>query len=173
MYSFISHALTQSYILTTQLKQLSITDFAIVTKGNIFWRSIVTSPQLICDVMLTYCTGIVTSYSLIVVVRANWHKGSLHQWITAVNIDFSPPGIHGLVCKKKGHSMSSVHFPQIHTFPVRECQMWCTVCEFMACAKFHQNGCRTVCDQYSVDLDYDTSNGHGFVKWKTINHDNW
>ena len=27
-------------------------------------------------------------------------KGDLHYWITAVNIDFSPSGIHGLACKK-------------------------------------------------------------------------
>ena len=40
------------------------------------------------------------SYSSIVLARANWCKGDLHQWITAVNIDISPPGIHGLACKK-------------------------------------------------------------------------
>ena len=31
-------------------KQLSIADFAIVAKDSLFWLSIVTSPQLICDV---------------------------------------------------------------------------------------------------------------------------
>ena len=31
-------------------KQLSIVDFAIVAKDSLFWFSIVTSPQLICDV---------------------------------------------------------------------------------------------------------------------------
>ena len=36
---------------TIQLKQLSIADFAIVAKDSLFWFSIVTSPQLICDVM--------------------------------------------------------------------------------------------------------------------------
>ena len=35
---------------TIPLKQLSIADFAIVAKDGPFWFSIVTSPQLICDV---------------------------------------------------------------------------------------------------------------------------
>ena len=112
----ISYTLTQPYILNTQfrLEQLSITDFAIVAKGGCFWCGIVTSPRLIGDVTLTCCTGIATSYSLIVVARANWHKGSLHQWITAVHIDFSPLGIHGLACKNRRRDtpMSSVHFPK-------------------------------------------------------------
>ena len=30
--------------------QLSIADFAIVAKDSLYWFSIVTSPQLICDV---------------------------------------------------------------------------------------------------------------------------
>ena len=34
--------------------------FAIVAKGGLFWTSIVTSQQLICDVMRTRNTGIVT-----------------------------------------------------------------------------------------------------------------
>ena len=34
---------------TNQLKKLLITDFAIVTEDGLFWFSIVTSPQLICD----------------------------------------------------------------------------------------------------------------------------
>ena len=67
---------------------------------SIFWPSIVTSPQLSCDVTRTWGTGIVTSYSLIVLAHANWRKGDLHKWITTVNIDFSPPGIHGLACKR-------------------------------------------------------------------------
>ena len=33
--------------------------------------------SLICDVALTQGTGIVTSYSLIVLACANWHKGDL------------------------------------------------------------------------------------------------
>ena len=39
------------YVLITQfqLKQLSIADFAIVAKDGLFWLSIVTSPQLICE----------------------------------------------------------------------------------------------------------------------------
>ena len=64
------------------------------------WLNIVTSSQLICGVTRTRGTGIVTSYSSIVLARANWRKGDLHKWITIVNIDFSPSGIHGLVCKK-------------------------------------------------------------------------
>ena len=36
----------------------------------------------------------------IVLACTNWCKGDLHYWITTVNIDFSPPGIHGLACKK-------------------------------------------------------------------------
>ena len=35
---------------TIPLKQISIADFAIVAKDSLFWFSIVTSPQLICDV---------------------------------------------------------------------------------------------------------------------------
>ena len=31
-------------------KQLSLADFAVVAKDSLFWLSIVTSPQLICDV---------------------------------------------------------------------------------------------------------------------------
>ena len=43
-------------------------------QGNIFWLSIVTSPQLICDVARTPGTSIVLPYSPIVLARANWHK---------------------------------------------------------------------------------------------------
>ena len=35
---------------TIPLKQLSIPDFAVVAKDSLFLISIVTSPQLICDV---------------------------------------------------------------------------------------------------------------------------
>ena len=35
---------------TIPLKQLSSADFAIVAKDSLFWFSIVTSPQLICNV---------------------------------------------------------------------------------------------------------------------------
>ena len=61
--------------------------------------SIVTPSWLICDVTRTRGISIVTSYSSIVFSRANWHKSVLHLWITTLNIDFSPPGIHGLACK--------------------------------------------------------------------------
>ena len=61
--------------LNTQFrwKQLSITDFDVVAKDGLFWLSIVTSPQLICDVTQTCDTDIVTSYLSIVLARANWH----------------------------------------------------------------------------------------------------
>ena len=52
--------------------------FAIVAKEGLFWLNIVTSSQLICDVTRMRGTGIVTSYSSIVLARANWRKGDLH-----------------------------------------------------------------------------------------------
>ena len=72
MYYFISYTLfdvRNTYIIL--LKQLSIADFAIVAKDSLFWFSIVTSPQLICDVTRMYDTGIVTSYSSIVLALEN------------------------------------------------------------------------------------------------------
>ena len=77
----------------------SIAHFVIVAKDT-FWHSILTSPQLIRDVTRTWDTGIVTSYSSIVFACANWRRNDLQQWITTVNIDFSPLAIHGLACKK-------------------------------------------------------------------------
>ena len=71
----------------------------VVTKDGLFWFSTVTSPQLVCHIMRKLGTGIVTSYSSIVLAHANWSKSNLHKWITTININFSPPGIHGLVCK--------------------------------------------------------------------------
>ena len=59
-------------------KQVAIADFAIVARDGLFWFSIVTSLQLFCDVTRTRVTGIVTSYSSIVLARANWRKGDLH-----------------------------------------------------------------------------------------------
>ena len=81
-------------------KQSAIDDFAIVPKDGLFWFSIVTSLPLICDIMRTWVTGIVTSFLSIALSRANWCKGDLHWWITTVNIDFSTRCIHGLACKK-------------------------------------------------------------------------
>ena len=60
------------------VKQLWIAEFTIVPKDSLFWFSIVTSPQLICDVMQMWDTGIVTSYLSIVLARANWRKADLH-----------------------------------------------------------------------------------------------
>ena len=61
MYHFISYTLF--YVLNTPFrhKQSSIAHFAIDTKDGLFWINIVTSSQLICDVMRTRGTGIVTS----------------------------------------------------------------------------------------------------------------
>ena len=42
-----------------------------------------------CDVIFTYCC---------------WRKSDLHYWITAVNIDFLQPGIHGLTRKKNDYT---------------------------------------------------------------------
>ena len=60
------------------LKHLPTADFAIVAKDVLFWHSIVTSLQLICDATRTWLSGIVTSYSSIVLARANLRKGDLH-----------------------------------------------------------------------------------------------
>ena len=73
MYHFISYTL-----FYVPERAASIADFAIVVKDGLFWFSIVTSPQFICDVRRTRVTGIVTSYSSIVLARANWRKGDLH-----------------------------------------------------------------------------------------------
>ena len=67
--------------------------------------SIVTSLQLTCDVTRTWGTGIVTSYSSIFLACANWRKSDFHWWIRAVNINFSPPDIHSLACKKHKYEM--------------------------------------------------------------------
>ena len=63
---------------TIPLKQPPIAQFAIIAKDGDFWLSIVPSPQLICDVTRTWSTGIVTSYSSIVLARAFWRKGDIH-----------------------------------------------------------------------------------------------
>ena len=48
------------------VKKVTIADFAIVAKDGLFWFSIVMSLQLFCGVTRTRVTGIVTSYSSIV-----------------------------------------------------------------------------------------------------------
>ena len=85
-------------------------------------NTIIDCHSSICEVTWKRVTGIVTSYSSIVRARANWCNGDLHCWITTVDIGFSggwkfelarfvspnsvrdgylsPPGIHGLACKK-------------------------------------------------------------------------
>ena len=76
MYYLISYTLF--YVLNTPFyyKQSWNTHFAIVAKDGLFWLNIVTLLQLSCEI--TRGTGIVTSYSLIVLARANWRKGDLH-----------------------------------------------------------------------------------------------
>ena len=78
MYYFIFYTLFYVPERTIQLKQLSIADIVIVVKDGLSWLSIVKSPQFICDVTPTWGTAIVTSYSSIVLARANWHKGDRH-----------------------------------------------------------------------------------------------
>ena len=63
---------------TNPLRLIIERSFRHCCQGGLFWPSIVTSPQLICDVMRTRNTGIVMSYLSIVIARANWHKGELH-----------------------------------------------------------------------------------------------
>ena len=50
MYYFISYMPFDVPEHPILVKQLSIADFAVVAKDSLFWFSIVTSPQLICDV---------------------------------------------------------------------------------------------------------------------------
>ena len=77
MYYSISYTL---FVMNPQIrsKLSSSAHFAIIAKGGLFRLSIVTSPQLICDVTRTRDTGIVTSYLSIAIARANWRKGDLH-----------------------------------------------------------------------------------------------
>ena len=78
MYYFISYK--PFYVLNAPFhcKQSSIAHFAIDAKDGLVWISIVTSSQLICDVMRMRGAGIVMSYSSIVLACANWRKGDLH-----------------------------------------------------------------------------------------------
>ena len=52
-----------------------------VTRDGLFWLKIVTSSQLICDITRTQGTGIVTSYSSIVLARAKLAQ----RWSSLVN----------------------------------------------------------------------------------------
>ena len=68
--------------------QYVIFGFHLNTWKNLIWQktpdnllrqvSNGVSSHLICDVMRTQVTGIVTSYSSIILARANWVKGDLH-----------------------------------------------------------------------------------------------
>ena len=78
MYYYISNMLFHVLNTPFPYKQASISHFAMVTNDGLFWLNIVTSSQLICDITRTRGTGIVTSYSWIVLARANWCKADLH-----------------------------------------------------------------------------------------------
>ena len=78
MYYLISYTLFHILNTPFRYKQSSIAHLAIDAKEGFFWINIVTLSQLICEVMRTRDTGIVTSYSSIVLARANWRKGDLH-----------------------------------------------------------------------------------------------
>ena len=73
LFYFLHASLSPEY--TILLKQSSIAHFVFVAKEGIFWLSIVTSSQWMCDVTRTRVTSIVTSYSSIVLASANWPKG--------------------------------------------------------------------------------------------------
>ena len=70
--------LTRYFMSWAHSKQSPIVHFVIVAKEGLFCLSIVTSPQLIYDITRTRDTSIVTSYSSIVLARANWRKADLH-----------------------------------------------------------------------------------------------
>ena len=100
MYYFISYMLFYVFNTPFRYKQSLIPHFAIEVKDGLFWITIVMSSQLICDVMLTRGAGIVTSHSPTVFARANLVQrlSSLVNYNPEYN--FSPPIIHGLVCKE-------------------------------------------------------------------------
>ena len=75
---FISYALFYVFNTPFRYKQTSFAHFANVAKDCLFWLNIVTSSPLICDLTRTRGTSIVTSYSSIVLARANWRNGDLH-----------------------------------------------------------------------------------------------
>ena len=72
-------------------KQSVFAHFAIVTKDGLFLINIA--------ITRSWGTGIVTSYSSIDLAGTNGRNADLYSWITTVNIDFTPPDIHGLACK--------------------------------------------------------------------------
>ena len=63
---YFLHAILYLEHTPFRYKQSSIAHFVTVARDGLFWLNIVTSSQLICDVMRTRGTGIVPSYSLIV-----------------------------------------------------------------------------------------------------------
>ena len=62
---------------TISLKQSSMAHLTIATNDRVFWLSIVTSLQLICDVTQTRGTGIVQSYSSIILALTLTPKRSI------------------------------------------------------------------------------------------------
>ena len=85
--------MTPFYVLNTQIqsKQSSIAHLAIVTKDGAFCLSVFTSLKFICDVIRPEGTGIVQSYSSIILVPTLAQKRS-SLMNNSVDIDFSPPG---------------------------------------------------------------------------------
>ena len=73
---------------------------------------------LICDVTQMWGTGIVTSYLSIVLACANWCKGYFHSWITTMNMNFLPPGIHGLAWK------NAKYYMHLNPYTDNACQWW-------------------------------------------------
>ena len=95
--SYIVHAIL-CHEHTDLLRSIIERSFAIVAKSSLFWLSIVTWLQLICDVMRTRDTGIVTSYSSILIARSNWRKRR-SSLVNNSSRDIPPRGNHGNACK--------------------------------------------------------------------------
>ena len=74
---FLTHYV-MSWTHKSTKKKSAIAHFTIVTKYGLLWLSIVMSPQLICDITRTRGTGIVTSYSSVILACTNWCKLDLH-----------------------------------------------------------------------------------------------
>ena len=96
-----SYTLFMSWTYQSAKKQSPIPHIAIFAKVGPQWLSIVTLPQLICDVTQTRSTSIVTSYSSIVFARANRRNFSrLSLMNNKRKYQFTLPITYGSVCKK-------------------------------------------------------------------------
>ena len=74
-----------------------------MAKESHFLPCIEASPQFKCDATQTRSNCIMTSYSSIVLARAKWRKVDIRYLLTEVSIDFPPPNIHGVACKRDTH----------------------------------------------------------------------